>query len=241
VTGAVAAVDGVSFAVRRGECFGLVGESGSGKTTLARAVLGLVPVTAGRVSLDGEAAGGAGGAAGRGFRRRVQIVFQDPYGALDPRWTVREAVHEPLAVHGLARGPADAEARVVTLLREVGLDPELLDRLPHELSGGQRQRVGLARALAVEPELLVLDEAVSALDVTVQAQVLDLLLELQARRGLAYLFISHDLAVVRHLAHRVAVMQRGRFVELGDTAEVFDRPAHAYTRSLVECARGERL
>jgi oligopeptide/dipeptide ABC transporter ATP-binding protein len=227
------AVDGVSFAVARGETLALVGESGSGKTTVARCLLRLTPADAGTITYAGQIDVRAlGGGALRAFRRRMQMVFQDPYGSLNPRMRVGAAVREPLVIHGLARG-AEAEARVAALFGEVGLDPTLRTSYPHELSGGQRQRVGIARALAVEPEFLVLDEPVSALDVSVQAQVLALLRELQERRGLTYLFIAHDLAVVRQMASRVAVMYLGSIIEEGPAERLFAAPRHPYTRSLL--------
>jgi len=226
------AVHGVSFAVTAGETLALVGESGAGKSTIARCVVRLEEPEAGRIVFDGQAIGALKGAALRAFRRRVQIVFQDPHGSLNPRMRVGTAVREPLEVHGLARG-ADADARVAALFGEVGLDPDYRARYPHELSGGQRQRVGIARSLAVGPDLLVLDEPVSALDVSVQAQVLALLRDLQARRGLTYLFIAHDLAVVRQMADRVAVLYRGRIVEEAPAAAIFADPRHPYTRVLL--------
>ncbi len=229
----VRAVDRVSLSVTRGEALGLVGESGSGKTTLGRCALRLVEPTAGTVRFDGAPVLALDRQALRALRRRMQIVFQDPYGSLNPRMTVGAAVREPLEVHRLARGKAAAE-RVVRLFDEVGLDPSIADRYPHELSGGQRQRIGIARALSVEPEFLVLDEPVSALDVSVQAQVLNLLADLRERRRLTYLFIAHDLAVVRHLADRVAVMYLGKLMETGATADLFAKPHHPYTVSLLE-------
>ncbi len=228
----IRAVDGVTLSVDRGETVALVGESGSGKTTLGRCVLRLVEPTAGAIALDGIDLLGLDARALRGVRRRMQIVFQDPAGSLNPRMRVGAAVREPLEVHRIARG-ADAQRRVADLFNEVGLDPDLTDRYPHELSGGQKQRVGIARALAVEPEFLVLDEPVSALDVSVQAQVLNLLQSLKDRHGLTYLFISHDLAVVRHVADRVAVMYLGRVVETAAAESLFDRPRHPYTRALL--------
>jgi oligopeptide/dipeptide ABC transporter ATP-binding protein len=231
VTTTILAVDGISFAVMRGEAFGLVGESGCGKSTAARAVLRLIPPDAGRVRFADIDVTGANGSVLQRLRRRMQIVFQDPYSSLNPRRTIGQALTEPLGVHGLARGRA-ARERAIALLEEVGLPPSAYDRHPHEFSGGQRQRVGIARALSVEPELIVADEPVSALDVSVQAQVLLLLKELQARRGLTFVFVSHDLGVVRWFCSRVAVMYLGRIVESGSVARVFGAPRHPYTRML---------
>ncbi|MEO6068326.1 MAG: oligopeptide/dipeptide ABC transporter ATP-binding protein [Gemmatimonadota bacterium] len=228
----VRAVDGVSFTVGRGETLALVGESGCGKTSVGRTLLRLQEPTAGRASFDGTDLFALKGEALRAMRRRLQIVFQDPYSSLDPRMTVADSVAEGIEIHRLAKGPA-IRARVEELLAEVGLDPSYADRYPHEFSGGQRQRIGIARALAVEPTFIVCDEPVSALDVSVQAQVLNLLADLQRTRGLSYLFIAHDLAVVRQLAHRVAVMYLGRIVELGPTEEVLSRPRHPYTQALL--------
>lgn len=231
VTTTVRAVDGVSFAVTRGEAFGLVGESGCGKSTAARALLRLIPPDAGRVHFAGIDVTGAHGSALQRLRRQMQIVFQDPYSSLNPRRTIGQALTEPLGVHGLARGRA-ARDRAIALLEEVGLPPSAYDRHPHEFSGGQRQRIGIARALSVEPELIVADEPVSALDVSVQAQVLLLLKDLQARRGLTFVFVSHDLGVVRWFCSRVAVMYLGRIVEDGPVSRVFGAPRHPYTRML---------
>jgi oligopeptide/dipeptide ABC transporter ATP-binding protein len=229
---AVRAVDGVSFAIPAGKTLGLVGESGSGKTTVARTLLRLTEPTSGSFRLDGTEVFGLRPTPLRALRRRMQIVFQDPYGSLNPRMTVRQTLREPLAIHRLVAKP-ERDARVRALLGEVGLDPTLADQYPHELSGGQRQRVGIARALSVEPAFLVCDEPVSALDVSVQAQVLNLLADLQGTRGLTYLFIAHDLAVVKHIADDVAVMYLGRIVERAPAATLYSQPRHPYTRSLL--------
>ncbi|HTO66722.1 MAG TPA: oligopeptide/dipeptide ABC transporter ATP-binding protein [Bradyrhizobium sp.] len=231
VTTTVRAVDGVSFAVTRGEAFGLVGESGCGKSTAARAVLRLIEPDAGKVRFADIDVATAEGSTLQRLRRRMQIIFQDPYSSLNPRRTIGQALTEPLGVHGLARGRA-ARDRAIALLEEVGLPPSAYDRRPHEFSGGQRQRVGIARALSVEPELIVADEPVSALDVSVQAQVLLLLKDLQARRGLTFVFVSHDLGVIRWFCARVAVMYLGRIVEDGPVARVFGAPRHPYSRML---------
>ena len=232
VTGAVKAVDDVSFDVARGETLALVGESGCGKTTTGRALLRLIEPTRGSVHFDGTDVMALTGEALRRMRRHMQIVFQDPYGSLNPRMTVGEAVREGLLVHQLAEG-SDADRRVSHLLDEVGLRPEYASRFPHEFSGGQRQRIGIARALAVEPSFIVCDEPVSALDVSVQAQVVNLLRDLQRDRGLSYLFIAHDLAVVSHMADRVAVMYLGRIVELAPRAALFAGARMPYTKALL--------
>jgi oligopeptide/dipeptide ABC transporter ATP-binding protein len=231
-SGAVRAVDGVSFAIGRGETLGLVGESGCGKSTVARLVLRLEKPTAGRVLFDGTDLLSLASGALRAKRRELQIVFQDPMGSLNPRMTVGEILAEPLRVHRVASG-RELDARVALLLEQVGIPASWRARYPHEFSGGQRQRIGVARAIALGPKLVVCDEAVSALDVSVQAQVLNLLLELRERLGLAYLFISHDLSVVRHVSDRVAVMYLGQIVEQASTAALFESPAHPYTRALL--------
>jgi len=228
----VRAVDGVSFAIAPGQTLGLVGESGCGKSTVGRSILRLIEPDAGRVTLDGTDVLATGARALRALRRRMQIVFQDPYGSLNPRMTVRQTLAEPVVLHRLAAG-ADVPKRIASLLGEVGLDPAFADAYPHQLSGGQRQRVGIARALSVEPHFLVLDEPVSALDVSVQAQVLNLLAELQRKRRLTYLFIAHDLAVVKHIADHVAVMYLGRIVEQAPVSGLYAGPRHPYTRSLL--------
>ena len=231
VTVTVRAVDGVSFDVAEGEAFGLVGESGCGKSTVARAALRLIEPDQGTVRFRDTDVRAARGAGLKALRRKMQIVFQDPYSSLNPRRGIAATLTEPMAVHGILRGAA-ARERARQLLEEVGLPPTALDRYPHEFSGGQRQRLGIARALSVEPELLVADEPVSALDVSVQAQVLVLLRDLQQRRGLSFLFVSHDLAVVRWFCARLAVMYLGRIVEQGPVSEVFREPLHPYTRVL---------
>ncbi|MBI4506793.1 MAG: ABC transporter ATP-binding protein [Chloroflexi bacterium] len=230
--GAVKAVDGVSFAIRKGETLGLVGESGCGKTTTGRALLQLYRPTGGEVLFDRQSLIRLRGDRMRRMRRRMQMIFQDPYASLNPRMTVGSIVGEPLEIHGLARGGAKRE-RVAELLQLVGLNPYYANRYPHEFSGGQRQRIGIARALAVQPEFIVCDEPISALDVSIQAQIVNLLIELQQQFHLTYLFISHDLNVVRHVSDRVAVMYLGKIVETADRDELYRSPLHPYSKALL--------
>lgn len=228
----VRAVDGVTVRVRRKETLGLVGESGCGKSTLGRLMLRLVEPTFGRVVFDGKDILPLGAREMRPLRRKMQIIFQDPYSSLNPRMTVRQIVGEAIQIHKLASSRSEEEGMIADLLTKVGLRPEMLDRFPHEFSGGQRQRIGIARALAVKPEFIVCDEPISALDVSIQAQIMNLLLDLQDELGVAYLFISHDLQVVEHVSHRVAVMYLGRIVEQAPTDDLMSAPRHPYTRAL---------
>jgi oligopeptide transport system ATP-binding protein len=228
----VRAVNDVSFTVDEGETFGLVGESGSGKTTTGRCILRLIEPTAGEVLFRGENVLGYSHDEMRRARRQMQIVFQDPYSSLNPRMRVRQIIEEPLIIHRIGNAESRTE-RVKELYRLVGLDPATLDRYPHEFSGGQRQRIGVARALALNPSFIIADEPVSALDVSIQAQVVNLLIELQEKLGLAYLFIAHDLRLVEHICRRTAVMYLGRIVEMGDTHRLFSNPQHPYTKALL--------
>ena len=228
----VKAVDGVNFSLGRGRTLGLVGESGCGKTTVGRALLRLIPATSGRVLFEGRSVLDLPSDQLRGLRRRMQIIFQDPYGSLNPRMTVGATVGEPLWIHGLARG-GELRDRVRQLLKHVGLPADASERYPHEFSGGQRQRIGIARAIALNPAFIVCDEPTSALDVSIRAQVINLLGDLQAEHGISYLMISHDLGVVRHISHEVAVMYLGKIVEQAPTRALFDAPRHPYTRVLL--------
>ena len=230
--GTVKAVDGVNLTVQRGEVLGLVGESGCGKSTLARTILQLVPTTEGTVILEGKNLTAGSAEEVRDVRRDLQMVFQDPYASLNPRMTVFDTLAEPLRVHGVCP-EADIPARVAELMNHVGLAPRFMQKYPHEFSGGQRQRIAIARALALQPKVIVADEPVSALDVSIQAQILNLLAELGRKMNLTLLFIAHDLSVVKHISHRIAVMYLGKIVELGEATEVIERPRHPYTRALV--------
>ena len=231
--GEVRAVDDISFDIQAGETLGIVGESGSGKSTLGRLILRLIEPTSGSVRYDGHDLLAANRSAMRNLRRDMQIIFQDPFGSLDPRMRVEEVIAEPLVIHERLSSAA-RRSRVAELLRAVGLDGSAMPRFPHEFSGGQRQRIGIARALALRPKFIVADEPVSALDVSVGAQIVNLMAQLQREFGLTYLFISHSMPVVRYLATRIAVMHRGKIVEIGTAEQVTERPTHAYTKSLIE-------
>ncbi len=230
----VKAVDGISFDIHKGETLGLVGESGCGKTTTGRCILQLETATDGEIWFDGQELNKLSKAEMRPLRQRIQVIFQDPYSSLNPRMKIGQIIAEPMMVHGIITDRNERDARVRELLDLCGLNPKFADRYPHEMSGGQRQRVGIARALAVNPEFIICDEAVSALDVSIQAQVINLLEDLRDEFGLTYLFISHDLSVVHHLCHRVAVMYLGHIVELAETEELFGNPLHPYTVGLLE-------
>ena len=229
----IKAVDGVSFQVKRGETFGLVGESGCGKTTTGRCILQLYKPTSGQIFFDGEELSTLSSRQMRAKRREMQVIFQDPYSSLNPRMTAGNIIGEPLIVHGLVANKAEYRERVAELLQNVGLNPYMADRFPHEFSGGQRQRIGVARALSVSPKFIVADEPVSALDVSIQAQIINLLEELQEQFGLTFLFIAHDLSVVRHISDRVGVMYLGHLVELADRNEIYVNPLHPYTKALL--------
>jgi len=229
----VKAVDGVSFSVKRGETLGVVGESGSGKSTTGLALMHMLDITNGRIMFEGQDVTSFNRAQVKQFRRRVQMVFQDPFGSLDPRMKVKDIIGEPLVAHGLAKDRAQYDKRVADLLRMVGLLPDMAERYAHEFSGGQCQRIGIARALALEPSLIVCDEPVSALDVSIQAQVINIFKDLQKRLGLTYVFIAHDLAVVRHISDRIAVMYLGRIVEIASREDLYRSPKHPYTQALM--------
>ncbi|MBO6103440.1 MAG: ABC transporter ATP-binding protein [Opitutales bacterium] len=230
----VKAVDGVSFFVKRREILGLVGESGSGKTTTGRAIIRLAPASSGEIFFGGQKISSLKNSEFMPYRKKIQMIFQDPYNSLDPKMTVAEILAEPLDIHFKSLTKAEKTERSAWLLKKVGLNPDFLKRLPHEFSGGQRQRIGIARALAVEPEFIICDEPVSALDVSVQAQIINLLLELRESMNIAMLFIAHDLAVVEHISDRIIVMTRGKIVEEGESEELCRSPKHPYTKKLIE-------
>jgi oligopeptide transport system ATP-binding protein len=231
--GAVHAVDGISFIIQPGETLGLVGESGCGKTTAGRTILGLYPLTSGKVTINGRNVTSANDEEMRNVRRDAQIIFQDPYASLNPRWTINAIVSEPIRIHKLVKTDAERSERVAELLRLVGISGRMINRFPHEFSGGQRQRIGIARALASQPKFIVCDEPISALDVSIQAQVVNLLEDLQDNLGLTYLFIAHDLSMVRHICDRVAVMYLGIIVELAHKDELYENPRHPYSQALL--------
>jgi oligopeptide transport system ATP-binding protein len=235
-TGWVKAVDSVSFDIPRGKTLGLVGESGSGKTTIGKALLKLVPITGGTVRYEGEETTAMAESTFRPLRKKIQMIFQDPYSSLNPRLTIASIVAEPLEIHFPNLSRSERTDRVESLLKKVSLPPEAMQRFPHEFSGGQRQRIGIARALAVEPRFIVCDEPVSALDVSVQASIINLLQDLQDELGLTYLFISHELAVVQHISHEVVVMFRGQIVEHASAEAIYEAPQHAYTKQLLSAA-----
>lgn len=232
----VNAVNDVSFHIEEGEAFGLVGESGCGKSTTARTIMGLYEPTSGKIIYDGQDLGSLSKKERLTMHKNMQMIFQDPYASLNPRMTVKEIVTEPIVFHKLASDKKEAEEKAFTLLEKVGIRPELASRYPHQFSGGQRQRIGIARALAVNPKFIVADEPVSALDVSIQAQILNLLMDLKDELGLSYLFIAHDISVVRHICNRLAVMYLGKIVETGTCEEIFQNPIHPYTKLLLEAA-----
>lgn len=231
--GRVHAVDTVSFAVQRGKTLGLVGESGCGKSTLGRTLLRLTEPSGGEILYEGKDISKISAEEMRALRRELQIIFQDPFASLNPRMSIREILSEPFEIHGLYTNPAERRAKIIELLKEVGLNPEAADRYPHEFSGGQRQRIGIARALALKPKLIVADEPVSALDVSIQSQILNLMMDLRDKYGLSYIFIAHDLAVIEHISDEIAVMYLGKIVEHTDSDQLYARPLHPYTRALI--------
>lgn len=232
----VRAVNGVSFSVEKGEIFGLVGESGCGKSTTARTIVGLEPPTSGKIWFDGKEIGKMGKEERFHLHKEMQMIFQDPYASLNPRMTVLDTITEPILLHKIASNQKEAEEKAYTLLEKVGIRPEQGSRYPHQFSGGQRQRIGIARALAVNPKFIICDEPVSALDVSIQAQILNLMMDLKEEFDLSYLFIAHDLSVVRHISNRLGVMYLGRIVEMGNRNQVFDNPTHPYTQLLLSVA-----